>query len=196
MAIYRVPISLTWPGAGSPGVNVWHVRTISDAIDPLNAALAALQTFYNGFQLWFAQGTVLKCPDYVSTALSAAQRAAGEQPEFTQVPTPWTITSTGTGAAPAPVAVTATWYTSNATRRGRGRTFISPLQKGASQDNGTPDDVMIGAINTAATTLINDSNDNLDGWAVGVWSSVDGVLRDTIRHKVRDQFAVLRSRRD
>lgn len=90
-----------------------------------------------------------------------------------------------------------------------GRTFIGPLAIGCIQTDGTPVPGVITQVSTASTNLLNASQ-GIGGWAVGVWgqqskmagaSSQDRaaaphVHRDITSFKVKDRFAILRSRRD
>ena len=46
MALYRINMGLTWPGPGSPGVNVWHYRAPDDSDVMVNAAVLRLGNFY------------------------------------------------------------------------------------------------------------------------------------------------------
>jgi hypothetical protein len=197
VTIYRFPVKLAWGGAGSPGVNVWHIRTVDPSVPGLDLGSAqgqlddaseAIRTFYDTIKTHLAPGASVGSPDLVTTVGDA-------EPQFDQVTTPWGMSSGASGAAPAPVALTCTWYTENATRRGRGRTFISPLADNTLSANGTPNDAVIATFHGAAQALVNASK-GANGWAIGVWSEVDQVLRDVTRTKVRDTFAVLRSRRD
>jgi hypothetical protein len=177
---------------------VFHVRTVNDAGDVLGepemeAALTALHTFLgpcyrscgvNGLAWTSGAGVV----DVVSQ----------EMYDFT---TRTETNSVADGAAPPALAIVVGWKTSSGTRRGRGRTFLGPVRSGTIQSDGTVSTTILGDLNAAATTLVNASLvDN--GWAVGVYGQENAgdpgghVLRDFQGHKIRDVFAVLRSRRD
>jgi hypothetical protein len=198
VAIYRVPIEITWPGPGSPGANVWHVRV--DGVDAglLQTAVGALNTFYSAIINEYANGTTVSLGEVVDV-----QERTYASPSWTAIPP-----SAAAGAAPPHLAVVVSWRTSLARRRGMGRTFLGPLAFGGIEDDGTPNDLGLSLIRTAAQDLL-DASTGGGGWAVGVWgldtSVPEGledtetqphVLRDYIDFRVRDQFAVLRSRRD
>lgn len=203
MGTLRVPATITWAGSGSPGVNVWSVRTTGafPPFDELDAALTAIVQFYTSLKSYFRPATsVTVGPDIVDRdTLVDASRPA-------QV-----VASTGTpNPAPPSLQLCIGWRTSLRARRGMGRTFIGPLSSAQIATDGSPQDTMITAVSSAATALIA-ASDTANGWGVGVWGLQDkgaydasGVLlpgqphvhRDFTGFKIRDQFAVLRSRRD
>lgn len=204
MPVFRVPANITWTGPGSPGVNVWSIRTAeaSVVVDELELALDALEAFYTAIKTQYPTGTVITLgPDIVDRE-SAEDQSRPQRQVFS---------GTTSGKAPAAVQVCVSWRTSLRARRGMGRTFIGPLvQDLSSSSDGTPTSTMITAVSTAAQGLLT-ASDNATGWAVGVWGlespgSYDGngnlipgqphVHRDITAFKIRDQFAVLRSRRD
>lgn len=203
MAIYRVPINVSWAGQGSPGVNIWHVRTTApvgvDDTDQINAALDAMHTFYGSVSSYCAKNTQWALGDVVNVddkttragAFSPVQAVLGGNP------------------APSVLQICVSWRTAIAARRGMGRTFLGPLSTTALDTDGTPTANALSAIQSAANTLITASS-GTNGWAIGVWGlqnpaprgtppsgylGLPRVLRDIISARVRDQFAVLRSRR-
>lgn len=210
MSLFRVPIEISYTDAGGPGVNVWAVRTTGpgDALnqDQLEDAVAGIHAFYqflrdNGTapsNLW-ASGTTFALGTIV-------ERDTDEEWDA-----PWTdiVCSTGTGDLPPHLAVCVSWRTSVRARRGMGRTFLGPLNSGALETNGSLAPGVLTMVNSAASTLISASIAG-SGWAIGVYgqeSKIPGatpedrrnaphVHRDITNHQVRDQFAVLRSRRD
>jgi hypothetical protein len=203
VTVLRVPATITWPGPGSPGVNVWSIRTFNFSllISELDAALDALQTFYESIKLMYAPGTKITLgPDIMDRqSLEDASRPARD------------ILSTGGPNTAAPsLQVCVSWRTELRARRGQGRTFLGPLAGDVVSGDGTPSGTYLTPINTAAQALIDNSVDP-DAWAVGVWgldqpapsgippeehAALPRVHRDITTFKVRDQFAVLRSRRD
>ena len=203
MPVFRVPATHTWGGAGSPGVNVWSVRTTeaSVVVDELDAACSALQDFYQNIS------TVLAPTVQVAIGQDIVERDSLEDQSRPVL----NAAATGTGSpAPYVLQVCIGWRTSLRARRGMGRTFVGPLQSGAIEGNGSVDTPDLTTIQTAAQALLN-ASDSATGWAVGVWGLqspgvydaqgrlVPGqphVHRDFTAFKVRDQFAVLRSRRD
>jgi hypothetical protein len=203
MAVFRVPATITWSGPGSPGVNVWSVRTVNASIvlEEIDAALTALQAFYTSLADQYPSGTKISLgPDIVERqSLEDASR-----PERV-------INSTGVEGPQAHVLqVCIGWRTSLRARRGMGRTFIGPLRLGVVDASGTPGSTVLTDVQNAAQTLV-DASGGTNSWAVGVWGLqnvgqydstgrlVPGqphVHRDITGFKVRDRFAVLRSRRD
>lgn len=188
MAIAQYNVGLEWNNApGGPGVNSWHIRYQSADGGELGAAAAALRAFYVSCQSFFPSGVVIRFPDTAVTV--------GDSPTFVHVNPPAVVNANGSGGyAPLSSAVVVGWRTTAATRSGRGRTFLGPLGKGTIDSDGTPVPDVLNGIQAAAATLISASlNDN--GWAFGVYSKKDGVIRDFTSARVRDVFAVLRSRR-
>jgi hypothetical protein len=181
-------------------VNVWSLRinTGGDLGTAVPAALTELRAFYNAIIGMWAPGT----------KINLGQITDRETQE--RVPGTWAeMTGTAVSSAAAPVlAVCVSWQTSLAARRGMGRTFIGPLQGEIVQDDGTVEPGTLDGIRTAAQDLV-DASGGLNDWAFGVYglqskapagtqdySSLPHVHRDFTGMKVRDQFAVLRSRRD
>lgn len=191
MPTYRYPVKITWAGTGSPGVNVWHLRTVSDG--PLNNDLEqivdAIKDFYTAIASIYMPSTTIAGP-------GEAIKDPEGSPEYEQV-TPWSVAglSSGSGYLPMASQLCVSWRTTSATRSGRGRTFLGPLSLSGVQADGTPTAGLISTVQTAATNLVNFSN-GFDNGAVGVYSQTQNVLRDIVSSNVRDTFAVLRSRRD
>jgi len=203
MAIFRVPIVLTFPGAGSPGANIWHIRTSSaipaTELSQANTLLGYIRTFY--------QSLVTLMPATTTTTLGTVTEE-GTSREI--VPTWSTTTGSGTGSSPQALCAVITWRTETAARRGRGRTFFGPLATSVVQSDGTINNSNLTTIQASAAALVSSSL--LDGnGAVGVWGynaaktpgkanprdPLDAkVLRDITGYQVRDLFGVLRSRRD
>lgn len=204
MAIFRVPINISYPGTGGPGVNVWHCRTAGTAIDAtttgqLNALLGFLRTFYNTIASWYPATTTITLG--TCTTVDTQAEAVG---------TFATVTGTGTGSAPQLLANVVTWKTTIAARRGRGRTFLGPLCTSAMQNDGTPAAAIQSDVAAAAGALVTASMGYGNG-AWGVWgfdvAKTPGVnnprnpadarvFRDFTGFKQRDLFGSLRSRRD
>lgn len=203
MGLYRVPATIEWPGKGSPGVNVWSVRTTSDplVVGELTAAISAIRDFYNAFTFYLAAGTkVTVGPDIVNRE----SLADANQPALT------VQASSATDLVSPALQLVVGWKTALRARRGMGRTFLGPLNRNADGGDGTPAPNFVTAAQGAADGLIS-ASDTANGWAVGVWGlqnkgaydangqllpDLPHVHRDFISAKIRDQFAVLRSRRD
>jgi len=203
MAIFRVPILLTFPGAGSPGVNVWHIRTVDPVLvtelSQANTLIGYIRTFYN-----------YNIAHYPSTTTITLGTVTEEISSREIVPTMATVTGVGTGSAPQALSVVVTWRTTLASRRGRGRTFLGPHVTADIQSDGTPSTTLITDVNTSAAALVTSSLAYGNG-AIGVYGYKDAkpagkenprnpadekIFRDVVGKNVRDLFGVLRSRRD
>lgn len=201
MAIFRVPINISFPGAGSPGANIWHIRTtdpvVVNELVQANALINYIHTFYVDLLAYFPNTTAITLGTVVE---ETTQREIS--------PTFATVAGTGTGSSPQALALVVTWKTSIAARRGRGRTFVGPLNTGAVESNGTPNETFRSNALLAAQNLVNSSMAYGNG-AVGVWgyqnawtepgprpSGQPRVLRDFTGRTIRDLFGILRSRRD
>jgi hypothetical protein len=202
VSVFRVPVEIDWNGPGAPGANVWHCRTdvssggLQD--EQLQGAVDALHSFYSDLLGIFVDGSVFTLGQVVDM-----QTDEGHAPD-------WTTITAGNSAADAPpmLAVCVSWKTTLVARRGSGRTFLGPLASSVVGADGTPDDTVLAGIGTQAQNLINTSRGD-NGYAIGIWglespyggvgpapSDTPRVLRDIIAYRLRDQFAVLRSRRD
>jgi len=204
MAIFRVPILVTFPGAGSPGVNVWHIRTIADPLaagelSQANSLIGYLRTFYDAIKVYYPAATTISLGT-VTEELTSREI----------VPTMAIVSGIGTGSAPQMLSLVITWKTSVASRRGRGRTFLGPHPTNCMQSDGTPSTTFLTDVNNAAAALLTSSTGFGNG-AIGIWgydspkiagkenprNPLDArVLRDITGKNIRDLFGVLRSRRD
>lgn len=191
MPTLRMVVEHTYPIAGGPGINVWHYRTATpgnpeDAEIP-NAA-TILQAFYSDIASLFTTSSTLSLREQVIDVDSGEVYAAE----------PWSVVGTravGDGWVPPANAIVLNWRTSNVSRSGRGRSFFGPLSRNVLETNGTPALFALTALATAANALIDDQQSVGNG-AFGVYSPTQGVIRDFVSAYSRDQFAVLRSRRD
>jgi hypothetical protein len=202
MAVFRVPVRLTWSGPGSPGVNVFSIRAfeVSAVLDELDAALGALKAFYTALQPAMAADTVATIgPDITD-------RATGEDASRPVQ----TVTGSGGASGHGDVLqLVISWRTSLRARRGMGRTFVGPLPTTAFASTGALSGVPVNALTAAAQGLV-DASTAANGWAFGVWGQesfmpkatsearrlAPHVHRDVTGFKVQPQVAVLRSRRD
>jgi len=203
MAIWRVPINIVFPGAGSPGVNVWHIRTggvlPADEVTQANALIGYIRTFYNNL--------VGNYPTGVTLSLGTVTEEATQRE---MACTMTAVSGVGTGSAPQLLAMVVTWKTTIAARRGRGRTFIGPLSTSSMQSDGTPVDSFRTTVGTGAAALIASSVAYGNG-AIGVYGYQNAklpgkanlrnpadpkVFRDVTGYATRDLFGSLRSRRD
>lgn len=191
MATYTFPVKLTYPGAGGPGYNIWHMRTTGDApstgdLDGLSDLVA---NFYSSISGLFPQGYTAQFEGVATTV--------GEDPVYDTSAEAWSVAGAGSSAAimPQATAICLTLRTSSASRSGRGRKFLGPMYSGVAAADGTPGDSQLTTIRDAAATLVEES-DGFGNGAIGVYSFSQSLFRDLTGYSVRDQFAVLRSRRD
>jgi hypothetical protein len=203
MAIFRVPVNIVFPGAGSPGANIWHIRTSSlvpaTELSQANSLIGYIRTFYNSL-------TALQPTGVVYTLGTVTDVTSSRE----IVPTMTAVSAIGTGSIAQALAVVVTWRTSIAARRGRGRTFVGPLATAVQQSDGTITNANLTTIQNSAAALVSSSL--LDGnGAIGVYgydaakpagkanprNPADAkIFRDFTGSQVRDLFGVLRSRRD
>lgn len=204
MAVFRLPVNLTWPMAGSPGVNVWHIRTAGelDPLQPLSNAVETIHSFYDDIAMgsWgggqagiYAKGVTISAEEAIDVETQEAHSVdfASIAPGVTDDP------------APPSLQICVSWRTSIAARRGRGRTFLGPLGKAIIGTDGTPVDAAVSMVRTACQTLV-DASGGVNDYAIGVYGlqtagggpTSPHVLRDITGFRVNDQFAILRSRRD
>lgn len=199
MAILRVPIEQQWTGAGSPGVNVWHIRADDTLVqETLDLMLAALHDFYASISSYFG-------PGWVASFEAAVDEESREAYSSTAFPT---MSNTGGNAAPPALAICIGWKTNTVARRGMGRTFLGPLNGTVIELDGTISAGVVTGISTAAQALV-DVSETANNGALGVYGYQNAVpkggsrqptdprvIRDITGFRIRDQFAIMRSRRD
>lgn len=192
VTIFRVPVTITTPGIpGGPYMNVWNCRTIGpgpDDSDQLSEALDALEDFYRGVRDYLPNLTEVRMGEGMI-------RDPLGSPEY-QADDPRSITTGGVaaGSATALLAIVVSWRTSSASRSGRGRTFVGPFSVSATAGDGTPNDIVVNGVRAAAEGLV-DASTGPGGWAWGVLSTKQGILRDFTGSSVRDRWSFLSSRR-
>lgn len=204
MTIYRVPIELSWGGSGSPGVNVFHVRTsvgsstagdemLQGAVDSIHTLYADLTAGGHSYGPPFASQTEITLGNVVDVETQELAHPS------------WEDINTGQGGESLPPAnqVVVAWRTTVAARRGSGRTFFGPLNTGTQASDGSVASVVRQNFLEHAQAFV-DRNLQDNGWAVGIYGlvipkkqgGVDKVLRDITGRSVGRSFSVLRSRRD
>lgn len=204
MPTFRVPVTLTGAKPGLPGVNVWHVRTEDTVpVSELDTACDKLRDFYTALAANLAPGvTATIGPDIIDqethedesrtarTVVSTAQNAYGNAPPVCQA--------------------VISWRTSLRARRGQGRTFFGPVSGNSIDTDGSIEETFRGRLNTAAQIIIDTNNNELTGVNFGVYGlenpasqsqphpdgTLPKVIRDITSFKIKDQYSVLRSRRD
>lgn len=193
MAIFRVPVTITTPSIpGGPYMNVWHCRTIGpggDDSEQLGDALDALNDFYAGVRDYYPNGTEVRFGEGMIKDPLGSPTYEADQPR--------SVTTGGVagGSATALLAIVVSWRTSSASRSGRGRTFVGPFSTSATTADGTPNDIVVTGVRQAAELLV-DASGGPGGWAFGVLSTKQGLLRDFTGSSVRDRWSFLSSRRD
>lgn len=188
--VYRFTVEHTYGTSGGPGINVFHARLepAGDEAELISNMSTRLRAFYEAVKGLFPTQSSFRIREQVLNL---------DNQEVLPAPL-WTVTGTSTSTAgylPVAAAICLNWRSSNVSRSGRGRTFLGPLSTGTKDTDGTPTLAALTTITTAGQTFA-DSWDGLgDGHAV-IWSPTDGVGRDILSAYARDQYAVLRSRRD
>lgn len=187
MPTVKIPVKINYELGGGPGYNIFNAR-IADTDTDLENCLDAIEAFYVSLlglystttQIVIGEGMIADpygsptyLPDDVRTQTGAS----------------------ATASMATLLCITVGWRTTAATRSGRGRTFLGPLVVGTNEGNGTPSDAVITAVRAAAEDLV-DASQAANGWAVGVYSHKDALLRDVVGSSVKDRFTFLSSRRD
>lgn len=192
MGIVRIPVTVTNNLPGGPFMNVLHVRTVGggddDAVD-VGHALDALVSFYTSIRTLYPNGSVIKMGE------GMILDPLGSPTYFPDDSRTVTTGAVAGGTTSTLLSIVVSWRTMSASRSGRGRTFIGPLNGDAITTDGTPADSAVNMIRNAAAALVEDS-DSLNGWALGVLSTKEGILRDVTGSSVRDRWSFLSSRRD
>jgi hypothetical protein len=187
MPIYRTTVALEY-GAGGPGVNTFHVDSPGDGEDNLVLSEfgSRLETAYTLWAPFMRSSSTASWDGLWVNVDTDEELPAGED---------WIVTSTTgttTGSLATVLSVVVGYRTGLRSRSGQGRTFLPPMNEAASDSAGTPSASALTAANNFGLLL-------LEGGAVGgpvVYSTTDGVGRPITSVRVRDVFAVLRSRRD
>lgn len=190
MSIARMVVDLRWPGPGSPGVNIWHLRTTGSGVnDPdFQGLIDIVRDFYE-------DGWSIVAPTDAAASFAGVLTGLADDEGDSASFTPWTRT----GAQPDPTlplmsTVVVNWLSSSGGRSGRGKNFLGPVASSVNAD-GVPNTAYLNDVGTAAAALIASSTGFANG-AVGVWSPTDGLLRDFVGYRMSSKFGSLRSRRD
>lgn len=191
MPVYRVPVSLSYAGPGSPGVNVLHIRTAGVPLEgdtERENAMVAIRNFYASTSLLYHASTVIRFPTELVDV---------EDNEIVSVAARNEISGAGTATVMLPPAscICVSWKSSSATRAGRGRTFLGGLSSTVLDANGGIRSQNRTSTLAAAQALI-DASTSAEGWSLAVYSRTQQVARDVVGATIGTQFASLRSRRD
>lgn len=189
--LVRMPVDITWPyGGGSPGASIFHLRCPD--LEPYTEVLGDLseivRQFYAAMDDLYVDSVRLK----FAGLLTGVGSDKGKAVEID----PWEVAGTAAvGPLPPSNQIVVGWKTSSATRSGRGRTFVGPLQYAVVDDAGSPAAPVLSVVRNAAAALVTAQGLLTEG-GIGVWSTKQSLFRDFTGSTVRDTFAVLRSRRD
>jgi len=190
MPTYRAAVRLDYPGDGGPGFNSFHFR--SPGGDNLGTgtggAAAALRSFY---------GEILgSLAPLVRVSFDGHWSEVGSGGDGIEVGGWVQERSTGSQVLPEFVAGLLSWRTARAGRTGRGRTFLSPLDRSVIENNGNlREEVRDTIVSAARSTLITPFASAGNG-AFGVYSRTANVISDFSSVSMGLEFASLTSRRD
>jgi len=191
MALVRTVVTISNAVLGGTGTNTWHLRTIgpdAGAPDLIDDLMGIVKQMYDTCNALFAGGTTIRW--------DGQSAGVGPDEDHYFEGTAWNIFSAGVGdSLPPATALCLNWRGESGDRSRRGRTFLGPISASANDSTGTPNPTLLTTVRGAAAALVGSSLSDANG-AVGVWSRQEGVFRDFAASSVKDQFAVLRSRRD
>lgn len=189
---YRSVVTISSPSLGGTGTNTWHARPVS--LTPparrieLDGLMEFVRVFYVAVQGMFPAGTTL--------GFDGEWSGVGDTEGEYETTDAWQVQTAGQGSSLPPAnAICVNWRGESGDRSRRGRTFLGPCTNAAAEGDGTVNGGTLSDIRGAANALV-DSSDTFNNGALGVWSRQELVFRDFVGASVRDQFAVLRSRRD
>ncbi len=203
MTIQRVKARWTIPGAGT-AFSVFHFGNGPDGdasdTEASNSA-GAVSTFFNAVRTYLPAQVTIDVMSDVEILDVATGNLVGVQTAAAQAPITGGATAAANWVAPAGACIT--WSTaglrtvSSKPRRVRGRTFIVPLAGVAYENNGTLVAGALTALNTAATGLRGNFNNQEFGiyGRPGKGGQPAGQYYAVTGHRITDQAAVLRSRR-
>lgn len=189
MPTYRTSVRWDYSVGGGPGYSTFHYRTgvgadqqadLDNARDTLNGAFGLL------LPLLPPTSSVSSDGFWIDIDTSEAYTTDTWSNEGS---------SSNVGYLPPATAICLNWLTSSRTRSGRGRTFIGPLSMSTAEGNGTPTSDAIDRVLLFGQRIVDHDPVGLDG-SFGVYSPSQNIIRDLVGVQARDQFAVLRSRRD
>ena len=187
---YRVALSVP---LGGNGVNVWHFLLPSGGAtsSDLNAAAAALHTFYDDLHTYFPSGVNITFPAE-ATLIGTAGSVIG----FAPVTPPAAVAGTGSGGFAAGAGARVVWGTDAVSngRRVRGSTFLVPLTGSNYDTNGSLVESYRTTIRTKAQAVIT-ATAGL-GTQLAVYSRATHEQHLVTGAEVPDKAAFLRSRRE
>lgn len=190
MSIVRIPVRIDYPYDGGPGYNIWHARFVDStpAALSLSAAVDALVDFYEAVDAYIVTGTTFTVGEGMILDPLGSPTYLDDDSH--------TVTGSAGGTSMSNImCCTVGWRTTSATRSGRGRTFLGPMGMSSATGNGTPADATLTTLRAAASDLV-DVSTGANGWAFGVLSTKQGLLRDFTGSTIKDRYTFLSSRRD
>ncbi len=203
MTLMRVKARWTIPGAGT-AFSVFHFGNgpDGDASDQeASNATGATRTFFDAVKAYLPNQVIVDVLTDVEIIDVATGNLVDVRSAAALTPVNGGASAAGNWVAPAGACIT--WSTdglrtvSSKPRRVRGRTFLVPLAGVAYENNGTLTAGALTALNTAATGLRGNFNNQELGiyGRPGVNASPPGQFYSVIGHRITDQAAILRSRR-
>lgn len=188
-----IELQWRWTGwAGGPGYSTFHtqgptsdVQEIADTIDVFWGAMAAF------------------VPSGISIRSTGTWRelavTTGDLLNLGTLGTlPPNHPGTGNAAFASTTGMCVDWLTlgHGPSRPRVGRTYLVPLTSFLWATDGTVNDVVVTAVQAAATALATDPDARLQVWHRPAAGGADGAASDVLGARVKDKAMVLRSRRD
>lgn len=184
-----------WTGlTGLPGYTNFHFTNAGIITTAVDNAVSGTRSFFVDASTTLPNGLTVTVSDEVKE-LDPATGALIALHTATTAGAPMVMAAGAPGPAPAGACIA--WTTSgvNRGRRVRGRTFMVPLAISAYQSDGTLSAAYLSALSTAATNFRTSA-----AYESLIWSrpraGAGGAAFPIVSSSVRDQVAVLRSRRD
>lgn len=193
MAITRV--TAIWTGfSGAPGYSNFFFNAFGGG-DEVTLEVERVRAFFQAIRDLLPSAVNIQ----VQQEAAILEESSGALIDYAQAEAPAQPVIGGTSANySGPAGATVTWNTDAVARgrRLRGRTFLVPLAVSAYDPQGTLTNNTITTINGAADLLYAQG----DGPELVIWSrprdGAGGSIGAVTSHRVADQAAVLRSRRD
>jgi hypothetical protein len=204
MPIMRVKTRWNIPGAGTAYTILHFGSGTGEAVTDTEASNStlAVSTFFNSIRTLLPAQVTLNIESDVEVIDVATGDLQGAVTSANRDPIVGGASGTANWAAPAGVCIT--WSTggirqvSSGPRRVRGRTFIVPLASSAYATDGTIDSSPLTTLNSAATALRGNFNNQqfVIYGRPGLNDTPPGVVHSVTGHRITDQVAILRSRRN
>lgn len=185
---------VTWSGIPTgPGYSVFYAL-------PGHSVMSDLRTFFNSLGPSVPAGITFQFPSSGDTIESTTGDLVGSWSGSTLS----NVVASATGGYSAASGIAVGWDTDTMVAAGgswktahrvKGRTYLVPLGDVCYDSAGTPIATTLTALNTWLTTLLAAVSPNLVIWAAPKPGNSDGVIGAVTGFRVRDQVAILRSRR-